>query len=284
MGIFNDIIAVINIQKLKTGKIVPLSVSQIAGVLINLPDAQKKLSVEQFNEIYSLFKELRKCKDKKRMTLEGYYNTAINIIKKFNVIAPYENYSGGDIEEIALLMEEINAKTFVNEENFSYTSEELKYANYIVSNSKGMVSDEEVKEFIKIIRSYMEEGKEKALERFDLLVESLINSGDLFKATTQMSFYLGILNSNEIISEIEMKNLINKYQQDIDKLLISNDINKQMSLDEFNKKVEICLMKNYNYTEEEAKKSVMNYTPDFPMFLQENWTPEEVATAITMGY
>ncbi len=51
MGIFNDIIAVINIQKLKTGKIVPLSVSQIAGVLINLPDAQKKLSVEQFNEI-----------------------------------------------------------------------------------------------------------------------------------------------------------------------------------------------------------------------------------------
>ena len=40
----------------------------------------------------------------------------------------------------------------------------------------------------------MEEGKEKALERFDLLVESLINSGDLFKATTQMSFYLGILN------------------------------------------------------------------------------------------
>lgn len=212
MGIFSDMVAIGSIQKLRSGEIVALSVSQITGVLINLPDAQRKLTTEQFNKVYGLFKELRKNNNKKRMTLEGYYNTAIDIIKKFNEIAPYENYSGTDRQETLLLMQKINSGTIVNDKSFEYTKEEQKYANYIVENSRGMVSDKDAKEFIKIIRSYAEEGKEKALERFDLLIEGLISSGDLFKATSQMSFYSGLLNSNGIISDKEMETLLQKYQ------------------------------------------------------------------------
>lgn len=59
---------------------------------------------------------------------------------------------------------------------------------------------------------------------------------------------------------------------------------EKMTLEEFKKKVEECLMKNYNYTEMKAKKSLEIYAPDLPMFLKENWKPEEAATAITMGY
>ena len=58
----------------------------------------------------------------------------------------------------------------------------------------------------------------------------------------------------------------------------------QMSLEEYKNKVEECLKMNYNDTEMEAKKSIMNYTEEFPMFYQENWDPSLVATAIVSGY
>lgn len=61
-------------------------------------------------------------------------------------------------------------------------------------------------------------------------------------------------------------------------------MSQAMSLEEYKRKVEDCLRKNYNDTEAEAKKSVLNYTDDFPMFYRENWSPELVATAIVQGY
>ena len=57
-----------------------------------------------------------------------------------------------------------------------------------------------------------------------------------------------------------------------------------MNLEDYKKKVEECLMKNYEDTGAEAKKSVMNYTGDFQTFFQENWEPSLVATAIVLGY
>ena len=59
---------------------------------------------------------------------------------------------------------------------------------------------------------------------------------------------------------------------------------KTMSLEEYKKKVEECLMKNYKDTEAEARKSVALYTDDFPEFLAFGWEPSVAATAIVLGY
>ncbi len=115
MGIINDLKAVKAVQKLKKGETVKLSIAQITGLLINLIDANKNLSKEQYNKIYKIYSELRNCNTKMELDLNGYYETAIDIIKKFDKIAPYEKYSGGNETEIGFLMSEIRSNNKKND-------------------------------------------------------------------------------------------------------------------------------------------------------------------------
>ena len=66
-----------------------------------------------------------------KMDLNGYYETATYIIKKFDVIAPYEKYSGGNELEFSFLMEEIrndsDKKDICKDIN---KKEDLEYINY----------------------------------------------------------------------------------------------------------------------------------------------------------
>ena len=215
MGILSDLIAIKDIQKLMRGEVASLSVSQITGTIINLPQAEKNLNKEQFDKVYSLFKELRRDKLKKRMVLEGYYNIAMDIIKKFEEVAPYEKYSGINEHDFTILMQQMKSKSVKNKLEEDYADEEAEYVNYIVDNSNGIISEDTAKKITKIIKKYTDEGKEKALQEFDLLVNNLIKSNDSFNAIAKMSFLAGLLNKNGVISDIEMKELTEKYQQTI---------------------------------------------------------------------
>ena len=113
MGFFSDAKAVFDVQRIKTGKgTAKLSISQIVNLLINLPDAQKKLSADEFNQVYILFKEMRKCKTKLLLNMDGYVDTAIKIIKEFDKIAPYEKYSGGNEIEFSFMMADIRGENY----------------------------------------------------------------------------------------------------------------------------------------------------------------------------
>lgn len=112
MGLFADIKAVGAVQKIKNGATALLTISQITGLLINLPDAEKNLSKEEFNRIYALFKEMRKCNTKMQMNIDLYLDTAVKIIKEFDKIAPYEKYSGGNEIEFSFLMADIRGKNY----------------------------------------------------------------------------------------------------------------------------------------------------------------------------
>lgn len=105
MGIISGIQAMIAVQKLKKGKTARLSVSQITNLIINLPDAQRELTKQQFNEVCSLYFELNKCRTKHQVDLYSYYDIAVDIIKRFDNIAPYEKYSGGNETEFSLFMD-----------------------------------------------------------------------------------------------------------------------------------------------------------------------------------
>ena len=70
MGIFDDFRAVKNVQDIKKGKTAKLSVAQLACLLINLPDASKNLSAEQFKQVNSLYDEYRKFNTKVIMDMD----------------------------------------------------------------------------------------------------------------------------------------------------------------------------------------------------------------------
>ncbi len=107
MGLLSDIKAMKNVQRIKSGGKAKLSIAQITNMIVNMPDAQKNLSDIQFKAVYALYKELRECDTKMEMDINGYYATCIDIIKQFDVFAPYEKYSGGNELETSFLMSQI---------------------------------------------------------------------------------------------------------------------------------------------------------------------------------
>lgn len=111
MGIFSDIKGMAALQKIKSGRTAKLSISQITGMIVNMPDAQNKLSTEEFNAVYGLYKSLRTCNTKIEMDMSEYIRTAVDIIKRFDKYAPYEKYSGGNELEFSFLMDDIRAET-----------------------------------------------------------------------------------------------------------------------------------------------------------------------------
>ena len=107
MGLFADIKAMSDVQKIKLGGRAAISISSITTLIINLPDAQKNLSAQEYANVYSLYKKMRKCTTKLDMDLDGYYRIAADILREFDKISPCEPYLGLEPFEAALLMQEI---------------------------------------------------------------------------------------------------------------------------------------------------------------------------------
>lgn len=112
MGILSGIQAISGVQKIKNGGMAKLSISQVTSLIINLPDAQKNLSKEEYNRVYSLFSQMEKCTTKMLMNMDLYLDTVVKIIKKFDKIAPYEKYSGGNEIEFSFLMADIRGENY----------------------------------------------------------------------------------------------------------------------------------------------------------------------------
>lgn len=110
MGLISGISAVSGVQKMKQGGTAKLSMAQITDMIINLPDATKNLSKEDFEKVYALYKEFKKCRTKMVLDMNAYLECATQIIKRFDRIAPYEKYSGGIELETQLMMEDIRAE------------------------------------------------------------------------------------------------------------------------------------------------------------------------------
>ena len=62
------------------------------------------------------------------------------------------------------------------------------------------------------------------------------------------------------------------------------DMNEQMSLDEFKKKVRVFGIETRHFSTEVVNDLMKAYDSDFPEFLRDNWTIPEVFTAMIMSY
>lgn len=100
------------VQKLKQGELAKLSFSQIANLLINLPDANRNLSPQEFRNVYYVYRVFQKDKKKILMDMETYCQFAITVIRACDAWAPYEKYCGGNEYEYGKFMEELRASNW----------------------------------------------------------------------------------------------------------------------------------------------------------------------------
>lgn len=111
---------------------------------------------------------------------------------------------------------------------FKLTEEEAQYLRYIVSNSKGIVDENEAKIILDLLKTFSKYGKEKALEEYDLFVHKLIDDGNLGKAIVQSSFFAGILASNGIINDKELEEITTKNQAEIMKSIPKQNYGREV--------------------------------------------------------
>ena len=211
-------------NKINNGEQGKLSIAQITDFIISLQDAKSKLSPNEFNQIYNLYKKLKNCTTKLELDKEGYYETAIDIIKKFDKIAPYEKYGGVNETELSFLMDAIrkdeNSLDVKKQVDYIVTQKEIECAKIIAKKSNGIITRDDAKEFIKVIREYSMNGKDSALKELKKISQYLIEKNGAIKALTQISFLLGVMNAYEIISKSEMEQLSKEYQEYIMNLLL----------------------------------------------------------------
>lgn len=119
MGIFSAAKGMKALNTIRNGGKARLSYEQVSMMIVNLTDAKKKFDTETFNRIFELYKEFQKCKTTFEVDLNGYYSMAIDVIKKFDEIAPFEKYSGGSELEYSFLMNEIRTMDSESEEDFN---------------------------------------------------------------------------------------------------------------------------------------------------------------------
>jgi len=108
MGIFSGIDALRKVQKMKQGGVYQLSAAQISCMLVNLPDAKKRLDAEQFACVDQLYQLYQKKTDMRYYNYAQYLEKAVDMVARFNVFAPYNRYSGGGNAETLLLVRELD--------------------------------------------------------------------------------------------------------------------------------------------------------------------------------
>lgn len=211
MSFLSDIKAIKDISNLKNGGTATLSYSQITDFIINLSDAKKKLSQSQYEAIYSLYKEMRKCKTKFVMDMNEYLNACVKIINKFDAIAPYEKYSGGNEIEYSFLMDELRKEKNTVPTNTDLDEDEKQYIKYIIEKSSGIINNADAINFIKVLQCYHQYGKTKAIYQFNSMLKEIIKEKPMTNSLASISFLSGLLEANGILTESESNSLIEKY-------------------------------------------------------------------------
>ena len=217
MGFIGDIKAIKGVTRIKSGGTAKLSISQITCLITNMPDARKNLSNSEFESVYALYKELRKCNTKMEMDTDGYVDTAVKIIKKFDEIAPYEKYSGGNELEFSFMMDDI--REFSDESNIFnvqkrkeivFDEEDKKYMDYIMEQSSGQVNQDDARDIMRVIYYNHEFGKAEALREFDIIANKIIDKNGL-AAMYKIPFMSGLLYPNGVVTKEESDELSRKY-------------------------------------------------------------------------
>lgn len=106
MNITSSIETIAEVQKIRLGEKGRLSIGQITNLIVDLTAAKQNLPPEQFRKIKDLFHDFEQRRAKLYYDKHSYTDAVINIIRKFDAVAPFEQYISGNGQEmnISLLM------------------------------------------------------------------------------------------------------------------------------------------------------------------------------------
>ncbi|WP_298734561.1 hypothetical protein [uncultured Subdoligranulum sp.] len=240
MAIFEDLKAIFEIKKIKSGKVGKLSISQIVNLIINLQDAQKNLDREKYNDLQTLFYKFRKCNTKYPMNAEEYVSCCKKIICMFEKIAPYEKYSGGNEIETSFIMQDFRDSKSIKDsiQNFlevlvdehENQSDSEEYIQYIVKNAKELseinISYKNAKLFQGVLIANQLYGTDIALMYFNWLLQYWVKNNTKTLDETEniidtISFLCGVLAANKLVTIEESDDIRNKYCDAIIKIQLN---------------------------------------------------------------
>ena len=189
------------LQKLKNGQTVNMSYADVCNLIINLQDAKKNLNKKQFDEVFSLFTQLRKTATTKySVDLNGYYRMCEDIILRFDEIAPYEKYSGTSEFETSLLMKSIRGEKHAEEASFGSDEDENRifYAveNAVKRNASVFYDSiySSIEKEIKNLNDMPEErmveiNNEARIRNFEAILKDVLIALDLYKGPASINSY-----------------------------------------------------------------------------------------------
>lgn len=109
MNLIDKIKTVYKINHIKNGKRAKLSIAQISSQLIDFKEIKRNLPENEQIKVKNLYNRLLKDTKERSYDYQSYMKEAKEIIKKFNVIAPFEEYSNDFSLDIAILLEDIKS-------------------------------------------------------------------------------------------------------------------------------------------------------------------------------
>ncbi len=225
----DNIIAIRNVQKIKNGGTAKLSLSQIVNLNINLVEAKRKLTPQEYSRVYSLYETYNHHTAKHYMNHSEYLRTTIDLLSEFDRLAPYEKYSG-NAENTKLLLSALRSKRQQTSNNIplklvtTYKQSGKIAEDYLNTmlthaHNNGIQLDFlKAQQIIGIIFAYETEGQLRAKYYLDLLLKDWVKNSrkeDIRSLPVNISFFLEVLNSNGIISTIEVSPLCNLYIGDL---------------------------------------------------------------------
>ena len=98
MGLISGLRALHSMKKIRKGKSAKLSIEQITSLNVNLQDANRFLSKQEFNQVFALYSKLLKNKTKTLYNIRTYSDAVYDIAEEFDKIAPYNLYNGYSIK------------------------------------------------------------------------------------------------------------------------------------------------------------------------------------------
>lgn len=234
MSFFDDLNAVSEVKKIKAGGVGKLSISQVANLIVNLPDAKRNLDQRQYKEIQDAFNKFRKCKTKYPMDAQEYVSCCKKIILMLDEIAPYEKYCGGNEIEFSFMMQDFRAseenkkdiKGHIQEfletivDKYGSQTDAENYIQYIIDGANDRAAIEltydKAKMFQGILIVNQLHGADIALLYFEWLVQYWImhDTSSLEKIENLrdvVSFLSGVLVANKLVDSKGCDVIRNKY-------------------------------------------------------------------------
>lgn len=226
MGLFTGLKAMKAVKQIKNGGKAKLSYAMVSMLIINLQDAKAKLPPEKFAAVEKQFMDFQKCDTLFEVDKEGYLELCNDVIKKFDAIAPYEKYSGGNELEFSMLMDDVRKEESKKKElidkafSDSFDVDE-KFVKALLAECP-MATRQDAVEFYNIVMVSKVRGKQVALKRFDNFVENKAK-GSLQDAMMVVPYLCGSLYPCGVITQAESNDLGKKYSNKLIDMMIKSN-------------------------------------------------------------